>query len=158
MRTRSTTTLVYSLVLASSVALPAIAQTPSAGNATTAPATHETKTSPANVTSPSQRNTVLTDRGDVRASKLIGASVYNDRNEKIGSVDDLVLGKDNKADEVVVSVGGFLGMGTKLVAVPYTQLKLGDTKNASSDNKVVMPGATKESLKAQPGFNYTNRG
>jgi sporulation protein YlmC with PRC-barrel domain len=158
MRTRSTTALVYSLVLASSVALPAIAQTPSAGNATTAPATHETKTSPANVTSPSQRNTVLTDRGDVRASKLIGASVYNDRNEKIGSVDDLVLGKDNKADEVVVSVGGFLGIGTKLVAVPYTQLKLGDTKNASSDNKVVMPGATKESLKAQPGFNYTNRG
>jgi sporulation protein YlmC with PRC-barrel domain len=158
MRTRSTTTLVYSLVPASSVALPAIAQTPSAGNAMTAPATHETKTSPANVTSPSQRNTVLTDRGDVRASKLIGASVYNDRNEKIGSVDDLVLGKDNKADEVVVSVGGFLGIGTKLVAVPYTQLKLGDTKNASSDNKVVMPGATKESLKAQPGFNYTNRG
>jgi sporulation protein YlmC with PRC-barrel domain len=158
MRTRSTTALVYSLVLASSVALPAIAQTPSAGNATTAPATHETKTSPANVTSPSQRNTVLTDRGDVRASKLIGASVYNDRNEKIGSVDDLVLGKDNKADEVVVSVGGFLGIGTKLVAVPYTQLKLGDTKNASSDNKVVMPGATKESLKAQPGFSYTNRG
>jgi sporulation protein YlmC with PRC-barrel domain len=158
MRTRSTTALVYSLVLASSVALPAIAQTPSAGNATTTPATHETKTSPANVTSPSQRNTVLTDRGDVRASKLIGASVYNDRNEKIGSVDDLVLGKDNKADEVVVSVGGFLGIGTKLVAVPYTQLKLGDTKNASSDNKVVMPGATKESLKAQPGFNYTNRG
>jgi sporulation protein YlmC with PRC-barrel domain len=158
MRERSTIALVYSLVLASSVALPATAQTPSAGNATTAPATHETKTSPANVTSPSQRNTVLTDRGDVRASKLIGASVYNDRNEKIGSVDDLVLGKDNKADEVVVSVGGFLGMGTKLVAVPYTQLKLGDTKNASSDNKVVMPGATKESLKAQPGFNYANRG
>jgi hypothetical protein len=56
------------------------------------------------------------------------------------------------------TVGGFLGMGTKLVAVPYTQLKLGDTKNASSDNKVVMPGATKESLKAQPEFKYTNRG
>jgi sporulation protein YlmC with PRC-barrel domain len=157
MRTRSPTALVYSLALASSVALPALAQTPSAGNATTAPATHETRTSPANATSPSQRNTVLTDSGDVRASKLIGASVYNDRNEKIGSVDDLVLGKDNKADEVIVSVGGFLGMGTKLVSVPYTELKLGDTKNASSDNKVVMPGATKESLKAQPDFNYTNR-
>ena len=49
--------------------------------------------------------------------------------------DDLVLGKDNKADEVIVSVGGFLGIGSKLVAVPYTQLKLGDTKNASSDNR-----------------------
>jgi sporulation protein YlmC with PRC-barrel domain len=156
MPTRSPAALAYSLVLASSLALPALAQTPSAGNATTAPATHATTTRPA--TSPSQRNAVLTDSADVRASKLIGASVYNDRDEKIGSVDDVVLGKDNKADEVIVSVGGFLGMGTKLVSVPYTQLKLGDTKNASSDNKVVMPGATKESLKAQPEFNYTNRG
>jgi sporulation protein YlmC with PRC-barrel domain len=158
MSMRSLTALAYSLVLASSLALPALAQTPAAGNATTAPATHETTTHPASATSPSQRNTVLTDSADIRASKLIGASVYNDRDEKVGSVDDLVLGKDNKADEVIVSVGGFLGMGTKLVAVPYTQLKLGDTKNASSDNKVVMPGATKESLKAQPEFNYTNRG
>ena len=116
------------------------------------------RTPPANATSPSQRNTVLTDSGDVRASKLIGSAVYNDRDEKIGSVDDLVLGKDNKADDVIVSVGGFLGMGTKLVSVPYTQLRLGDTKNASSSNKVVMPGATKESLKGQPEFHYTNRG
>jgi hypothetical protein len=84
--------------------------------------------------------------------------VYNDRDEKVGSVDDLIMGKDNKADDVIVSVGGFLGMGTKLVSVPYTQLKLGDTKNASSSNKVVMPGATKESLKAQSEFHYTNRG
>jgi hypothetical protein len=59
---------------------------------------------------------------------------------------------------VIVSVGGFLGMGTKLVSVPYTQLRLGDTKSASSSNKVVMPGATKESLKTQPEFHYTNRG
>ena len=158
MRTLSRPALAFSLALASGVALPAFAQTPSAGNATTAPATHETRTPPANATSPSQRNTVLTDRGDVRASKLIGAAVYNDRDEKVGSVDDLVLGKDNKADDVIVSVGGFLGMGNKLVAVPYTQLKLGDTKNASSSNKVVMPGATKESLKGQPEFHYTNRG
>jgi sporulation protein YlmC with PRC-barrel domain len=157
MRMRSPTALIFSLVLASSVALPVIAQTPSAGNATTAPATRETRT-PAATTSPSQRNTVLTDRGEVRASKLIGAAVYNDRDEKVGSVDDLVLGKDNKADDVIVSVGGFLGMGNKLVSVPYTQLKLGDTKNASSSNKVVMPGATKESLKAQTEFHYTNRG
>jgi sporulation protein YlmC with PRC-barrel domain len=101
MRTFSRPVLAFSLVLASGVALPAFAQTPSAGNATTAPATHEIKP-PANATSPSQRNTVLTDSGDVRASKLVGAAVYNDRDEKIGSVDDLVLGKDNKADDVIV--------------------------------------------------------
>ena len=140
------------------IALPALGQSPSAGNASTAPATHEARTTPSANSTPAQRNTALTDRGDVRASKLIGSSVYNDRDEKVGSVDDVVLGKDNKADTVVVSVGGFLGMGTKLVAVPYSQLKLGDTKNASSDNRVVMPGASKESLKAQPDFQYTNRG
>ena len=158
MHTLSRPILVFSLVMSSGVALPAFSQTPSAGNATTAPATHVTKLPANDASSPSQRNTVLTDSGDVRASKLIGSAVYNDRDEKIGSVDDLVLGKDNKADDVIVSVGGFLGMGTKLVSVPYTQLRLGDTKNASSSNKVVMPGATKESLKTQPEFHYTNRG
>jgi sporulation protein YlmC with PRC-barrel domain len=147
-----------SLLTMGVAALPALAQTPSAGNATTAPATHETRTPPADVGSPSQRNSVLTDSADVRASKLIGSSVYNDHNEKVGSVDDIVLGKNNKADVVIVSVGGILGMGNKLVAVPYTDLTLGDTKNASSDNKVVMPGATKESLKAQSEFRYTNPG
>ena len=155
---RSHSALAISLVIAAGVAVPALAQTPSAGNATMAPATHETRPANTQATTPSQRNSVLTDRADVRASKLIGSSVYNDRNEKIGSIDDVVLGKDNKADAVILSVGGFLGMGTKLVSVPYSQLTLGDTKDASSDNKVVMPGATKESLKAQPGFNYTNRG
>jgi sporulation protein YlmC with PRC-barrel domain len=145
------------VALSASVTMPVLAQSPSSGGATSAPATHETRTQPS-ATTPSERNSVLTDRSDVRASKLIGSSVYNDRNEKVGSVDDVVLGKDNKADAVIVSVGGFLGVETKLVAVPYSQLRLGDTKNASSDNKVVMPGATKESLKAQPGFQYTNRG
>jgi sporulation protein YlmC with PRC-barrel domain len=144
--------------VAAIAAVPAMAQTPSSGNATTAPATHETRNAPAQATTPSQRNTVLTDNGDVRASKLIGSAVYNDRNEKVGSIDDIVLGKDNKADTAIISVGGFLGMGTKLVAVPYSQLKLGDTKNASSDNKVVMPGATKDTLKAQADYHYTNRG
>jgi len=147
--------IALSALLTGGLSLPGLAQTPSAGNATTAPATHDTRTP---VGTPSQRNTALTDQGDVRASKLIGSSVYNDRDEKIGSVDDVILGKDNRADAVVMSVGGFLGMGNRLVAVPYTQLKLGDTKHASSDNRVVMPGASKESLKAMPEFHYTARG
>lgn len=146
--------LAFSTILIGGFTLPGVAQTPSAGNATTAPATHDT--TPA-ASTPSQRNATLTDQGEVRTSKLTGSAVYNDHDEKIGSVDDVVLGKENKADTVIVSVGGFLGMGTKLVAVPYAQLKLGDTKNASSDNKVVLPGATKESLKALPEFHYTAR-
>jgi sporulation protein YlmC with PRC-barrel domain len=144
--------------LCAGLAFPAFGQSPAAGNATTAPATHQTTTQRSIGTAPSERNTTLTDQGDVRASKLIGSAVYNDHDEKVGSVDDVVLGKDNRANTVIISVGGFLGMGTKLVAVPYDQLKLGDTKSASSDNKVVMPGATKESLKSQADFHYTNRG
>jgi sporulation protein YlmC with PRC-barrel domain len=146
--------LALSALLMGGVSLPAPAQTPSAGNATTAPATHDTK---APASTPSQRNAALTDEGDVRASKLVGSSVYNDHDEKIGSVDDIILGKQNNADKVILSVGGILGAGAKLVSVPYSQLRLGDTKNASSDNKVVMPGATKESLKALPEYHYAGR-
>jgi sporulation protein YlmC with PRC-barrel domain len=146
--------LALSALLMGSMALPTLAQTPSAGNATTAPATHDTKGADS---TPSERNAVLTDEGDVRASKLVGSAVYNDHDEKIGSVDDIILGKGNNADQVIVSVGGILGAGAKLVSVPYTQLRLGDTKNASSDNKIVMPGTTKESLKALPEFHYKAR-
>lgn len=134
-----------------SVAMPVLAQSPSAGSATTAPATHDTTKA---ASTPSERNAALTDQNDIRASKLIGSAVYNDRDEKVGSIDDIVLGKDNTAAKVILSVGGFLGMGTKLVAVPCQQLQLGDTKHASSDNKVVISGATKESLKALPDFHY----
>jgi sporulation protein YlmC with PRC-barrel domain len=144
----------FSALVMGSVALPTLAQTPSAGNATTAPATHD---SGAPASSPSERNAALTDEGNVRASKLVGSAVYNDHDEKIGSVDDIILGKGNNADEVIVSVGGILGAGAKLVSVPYAQLRLGDTKTASSDNKVVLPGATKESLKALPEFHYSAR-
>ena len=143
-----------SALMAGSVALPVLAQTPSAGSATTAPATHDSATAAG---TPSERNSTLTDANDIRASKLIGSSVYNDHDQKVGSVDDILLSKDNKAANVILSVGGFLGMGTKLVAVPYQQLQLGDTKEASSDNKVVIPGATKETLKALPDFHYSAR-
>src|SRR5690349_1091926 len=58
----------------------------------------------------------------LRASKLIGAAVYNDANEKIGTVDDLILTSEDKAVAAIIQVGGFLGAGGKLVAVPYQAL------------------------------------
>jgi PRC-barrel domain len=58
-------------------------------------------------------------QGGSRISKLIGSAVYSDQNEKIGSLDDLILKDGNRIAMGVVSVGGFLGMGNKLVAVPY---------------------------------------
>jgi sporulation protein YlmC with PRC-barrel domain len=85
----------------------------------------------------------------LRASKLIGAAVYNEGNEKIGSVDDLILSPEDKAVAAIIQVGGFLGAGGKLVAVPYHQLQV-DKDN----NKVVMTGANKDSLNVMPGFTY----
>jgi sporulation protein YlmC with PRC-barrel domain len=60
---------------------------------------------------------------DWRASKLVGATVYNDQGDDIGSVDDLLVGQDGKIAQAVISVGGFLGIGSKLITVPYEQLK-----------------------------------
>src|SRR3981189_1140380 len=54
-----------------------------------------------------------------RASKVIGSSVVNDANETIGTVDDLLVSRDGKQPYAVLSIGGFLGMGTHLVMVPY---------------------------------------
>ena len=83
-----------------------------------------------------------------RASKIVGANVYNDRNETIGSVDDLVL-SDSGAPTAVVSVGGFLGIGSKLVAVPFNQLRWN-----AEQSRWVLNGVTKDSLTALPSFSY----
>lgn len=88
-----------------------------------------------------------------RASKLIGASVYDDANHQIGSVDDLIVEGTDKISVAIVSVGGFLGIGSKLIAVPYDHLHYDPT---SKDAKVMMPGATKDSLNQMPSFTYGN--
>ncbi len=86
----------------------------------------------------------------VRVSKVVGASVYNDQNQSIGSIDDVLMNDaDHKAATAVVSVGGFLGMGSKLVSVPFDQLKI-------ENDRIVMPGATKASLEGMPEYHYTN--
>src|ERR1700692_3988005 len=82
-----------------------------------------------------------------RASKVIGTNVVNNANETIGEISDLLVSADGKQPYAVLSVGGFLGMGTRLVVVPYDTLKTGD-KN------MVLPGATRDSLKVLPEFNY----
>ena len=91
--------------------------------------------------------------GGWRASKLIGASVYDDANHQVGSVDDLIIAGPDKVSVAIVSVGGFLGIGSKLVAIPYDHLHYDAT---SKDAKVVMPGATKDTLNQMPGFTYGN--
>jgi PRC-barrel domain len=82
-----------------------------------------------------------------RASKVIGGDVVNDANETIGKVDDLLVSSDGKPAYTVLSIGGFLGMDSHLVVVPYDSLKLGN-------NKIVLPGGTKDMLKMLPEFKY----
>jgi sporulation protein YlmC with PRC-barrel domain len=61
--------------------------------------------------------------GEWRASKLAGVNVYNEANEKIGDINDVILDKSGKADKVILGVGGFLGMGEHLVAVAFDKIK-----------------------------------
>jgi hypothetical protein len=83
-----------------------------------------------------------------RASKVIGSSVVNDGNETIGKIDDLLVTRDGKEPYVVLSVGGFLGMGTRMVVIRYDSLKF-------ADNKIMLPGGTKDGLKMLPAFQYS---
>jgi hypothetical protein len=83
-----------------------------------------------------------------RASKVIGNSVVNDEKQTIGKIDDLLVTRDGKEPYVVLSVGGFLGMGTRLVVIRYDSLKF-------ADNKIVLPGGTKDGLKMLPAFQYS---
>jgi sporulation protein YlmC with PRC-barrel domain len=61
--------------------------------------------------------------GEWRASKLAGVDVYNEANEKIGDINDVILDKSGKAEKVILGVGGFLGMGEHYVAVPFEKIK-----------------------------------
>src|SRR5882757_4339127 len=61
--------------------------------------------------------------GEWRASKLVGVDVYNEANEKIGDINEIILDKSGKAANVIIGVGGFLGMGEHYVAVAYDKLK-----------------------------------
>jgi len=83
-----------------------------------------------------------------RTSKVVGSTVYNDANEAVGTIDDLIVTPTETVPFAVLSVGGFLGMGTKYVVVSFSSLVV-------KDKKMVLPGATKDSLKSLPEFKYS---
>jgi len=62
-------------------------------------------------------------QGDWRTSKVVGLNVYNDQNQNVGSINDLLTDKSGNIKAAVLSVGGFLGMGSRYVAVPFEKLK-----------------------------------
>jgi hypothetical protein len=82
-----------------------------------------------------------------RASKVIGSNVVNETGASIGKIDDVIISPDGKAPYAVLSVGGFLGVGSRLVLVRYQDLNF-------ANNKVTLNGATKDNLTALPEFKY----
>jgi sporulation protein YlmC with PRC-barrel domain len=83
-----------------------------------------------------------------RSSRIVGTTVYNDRDERIGTVDDLIVGQDGRISEAVLSVGGFLGLGAKLVAVPYDQLRFEQPEPRGADR--IADGSTLAGTPAVP--------
>jgi sporulation protein YlmC with PRC-barrel domain len=90
---------------------------------------------------------LVTTNGDWRGSELLGATVYNDQGDSIGTVNDLLLSSDGTFSNAVLSVGGFLGMGSKLIEVPFKNLKfVPSLSNPASGSKM----ATQVSAPAAP--------
>jgi len=150
--------------------------------------TNSTTASPATAAPPpatqSTASTSTSFQGDWRASKVVGLNVYNEKNENVGSINDLLMEKSGAIKAAVISVGGFLGMGAKLVAVPFDKVKFvtepvaytgtagapnaGGAKPATTTGSAApqpakanpwypdhaMINGTKEELKALPEFKY----
>ena len=109
--------------------------------------------------------------GQWRGTKLTGLNVYNDNNEKIGDVKEIILDRTGKIDAIVIGAGGFLGMGNHDVAVPFQQVKWLDeardhqpvsgSSNPRSERSVyrgypdhAVVNMTKDQLKALPEVRY----
>ncbi|HVX77794.1 MAG TPA: PRC-barrel domain-containing protein [Bradyrhizobium sp.] len=88
-------------------------------------------------------------QGTWRTSKMDGLKVYNDQNQDIGSIDDLLMDKSGNVKAAVISVGGFLGMGSRLVAIPFEKIKFvnepvpstGTAQNTSGSSSTTTTGA-----------------
>lgn len=89
--------------------------------------------------------TVTTD-GYLRSARLIGATVYDVQDQGIGTIDDLLVSPRGRATQAVLSVGGILGIESRLVEVPFSRLRI------SRSGRLVLAGATKQSVARLPAY------
>jgi sporulation protein YlmC with PRC-barrel domain len=82
--------------------------------------------------------------------QILGKPVYNDQNARVGKIDDIIVTPDKSISFVIIGAGGFVGVGRHDVAIPVNQLQ-------EKDGKYVLPGATKEAIKAMPRFEYAKK-
>src|SRR6516165_972598 len=81
--------------------------------------------------------------------QILGHPVYNNMDERVGSVDDIIVTTDKSVSYAIINAGGFLAIARHNVAIPVSQFKL-------DGDKLVLPGATRDALKAAPEFDYAN--
>ncbi len=140
------------VVAAALLATPALAQSTTTTPQSNAPAATD------------QQSMNKSATGQWRASKLIGVDVYNQQNEQIGEINELILNSSGQVAGAVIGVGGFLGMGERNVMVPLNQLKFSDEGSSTTGSaregdrkwypeRAVM-NATKDQLKQMPEFKY----
>jgi sporulation protein YlmC with PRC-barrel domain len=80
--------------------------------------------------------------------QVLGEPVYNEKTERIGTVDDIVIAADMARSYAIIGVGGYLGVGKRDIVVRLSQLI------RQVDGSFVLVGATKDVLKALPPFEY----
>ncbi|MBT3067299.1 PRC-barrel domain-containing protein [Rhodoferax sp. U11-2br] len=80
---------------------------------------------------------------------LLGKTIYNEADQKVGKVQDIIIAPDRSVSYIIVGAGGFIGMGRHDVAVPVTQIQ-------DQSGKLVMAGASVDLIKAMPQFDYAN--
>ena len=135
-------TLILGGLLASAMLVPALAQN---NPAPTAPA-------PA-----AQTSTAPKAHGEMwRSSKLIGLNVYNDQNEKLGDISEILLDKSGKVDGVVIGVGGFLGMGQHDIMVEMSKLKFVNEPARTSSATTTTTGSAATGAANRPATTTTS--
>lgn len=79
--------------------------------------------------------------------QILGATVWNENREKVGTVDDIIVAPDRSVSYAIVGSGGFVGLGKHQVAIPVQQF-------AQREGRLLLPGATRDAIKALPEFEY----
>jgi sporulation protein YlmC with PRC-barrel domain len=103
-------------------------------------------------TAPAEAKFSTVAKDEMFSSKLKGLNVYNQKDEKVGEITDLAIGKGEQVQAMILSVGGFLGMGEHYVAVSPSSVRV--SYNKDKDTWSAKMNTTKEALKAAPEFKY----
>ena len=136
----SKTTLTAAVALLMAASLPVYAQTSSSSASAPSKSVSATQLQP----------------GQIRATQMDGATVYDTQNQKVGDVKDIILDKDGKVAAVVLDVGAFLGIGGKYVAVGMNDLKITQENNSNKPRFTI--DMTKDQLKSAQAYDLNGNG